>query len=148
MAAAAARGSSNKNRAGTRSFYGSHRAKYRHNSLVHEITDSSIQDITTDVLSRRAAVQEHRARRIPIYRLAHFDHAHDLRKSTRNRQVAQIALFPREVLIVTRPLRTQSNILNFYCWRGVSSDFDDNRAPFEIRLADLESFLTQNVCRR
>jgi len=52
--------------------------EYRNVSFIHEIVDSTVQDITSDILSE-AALPEIEAAEIDL-QAARFDHLHDLRK--------------------------------------------------------------------
>ena len=52
--------------------------EYRNISFVHEIVDSTVQDITSDILSE-ANLPEIEAEEIDL-QAARFDHLHDLRK--------------------------------------------------------------------
>ena len=52
--------------------------EYNNISFIHEIVDSTVQDITSDILSE-AALPEVEAEEIDL-QAARFDHLHDLRK--------------------------------------------------------------------
>lgn len=52
--------------------------EYQNISFIHEIADSTVQDITSDILSE-AAIPQVEADEIDL-QAARFDHLHDLRK--------------------------------------------------------------------
>ena len=55
--------------------------EYKNISFIHEIADSSVEDITADILSE-AAVPDIGATDADL-QASHFDHVHDLRKHER-----------------------------------------------------------------
>lgn len=52
--------------------------EYKNVSFIHEIADSSVADVTSDILAE-AALPEVEAQESDL-QAAHFDHLHDLRK--------------------------------------------------------------------
>ena len=53
--------------------------EYRNVSFIHEIADSSVEDITADILSE-AALPDVGGTTSADLQAVHFDHLHDLRK--------------------------------------------------------------------